>query len=62
MMSIRALGNLSASGVTAKDAAHYYNEIASDYYVRGNEAKPGGIWVGSGAERQGLSGQVGQEQ
>ena len=56
MMSIRALGNLSTSGQSAKAAAHYYNEISNDYYSKDEQEKENGKWIGSGAERQGLSG------
>ena len=62
MMSLRALGNLSASGTSAKAAAHYYNEAASDYYAKDESEKQGGQWIGSGAERQRLHGTVNQEQ
>ena len=62
MMSVRALGNLSSTGVSAKAAAHYYHEVSSDYYAKDDTEKHNGQWVGSGASQQGLEGTVSQEQ
>ena len=62
MMSLRALGNLTSTGVSAKAAAHYYHEVSSDYYAKDEVEKQGGTWIGSGASRQGLEGAVSQEQ
>ena len=62
MMSIRSLGNLSVKGTSAKAAAHYYQEVSSDYYAKDEAEKQNGQWIGSGASRQGLEGAVSQEQ
>ena len=61
-MSLRALGNLTSTGISAKAAAHYYHEVSSDYYAKDEVEKQGGTWVGSGAARQGLEGAATQEQ
>ena len=64
MMSIRALGNLGASGSDAKQAAHYYSERSADYYVKGASGdkdqekehdESQGQWIGRGAEKLGLT-------
>src|ERR1017187_7745266 len=64
MMSIRALGNLGASGADAKQAAHYYSERSADYYVKGASGdkvkekehdESQGQWIGRGAEKLNLA-------
>jgi Ti-type conjugative transfer relaxase TraA len=62
MMSLRALGNLSAKSLSAKEASRYYNEVSEEYYAKNSEEKQGGKWIGTGAKLQGLTGPVTQEQ
>ena len=62
MMSLRALGNLSAKSLSAKEASRYYNEVSEEYYAKDSEEKQGGKWIGTGAKLQGLTGPVTQEQ
>jgi conjugative relaxase-like TrwC/TraI family protein len=56
MMSIRSLGNLGSGGSTAKLAATYYEEHSADYYLK--DVDHSGTWLGLGAQRLGLDGQV----
>jgi conjugative relaxase-like TrwC/TraI family protein len=56
MMSLRALGNLSVGGSSAKLAATYYQEHSADYYVE--DLAQQGAWMGGGAEQLGLTGAV----
>lgn len=60
MMSLRALGNLSDGGSSAKLAATYYQEHSADYYVEDLDHR--GQWMGAGAKELGLEGAVDRQE
>lgn len=60
MMSLRALGNLSGGGSSAKLAATYYQEHSADYYVEDLDHR--GQWMGQGAKELGLEGAVDRQE